>query len=44
MSFFEYLAWGISLAFAVYLAARLISAAFFKSKRQYESEKQNGRS
>lgn len=41
----EYLAMAVLLGpIAVYLVARLISAAFFKSKQQYERQVQNVRS
>jgi hypothetical protein len=34
----EYLALGVAALFAVYLVARLITAAFFQSKQQYERQ------
>ena len=38
----EYLAMGVLIApFAVYLLARLTTAAYFKSKQQYERLTQN---
>ena len=39
MTFFEYMASGLVVLLAVYLAARLVSAAYFKSKSQYERQK-----
>lgn len=41
MSFSEIAAYGFLGLLAVYLAARLISAAFYKSKSHYETTKEN---
>lgn len=43
MSFIEVVAWGALGLLAIYLAARLASHAFFKSKQQHEAQrKHNG--
>lgn len=39
MTFLEFCGYGLAGLVLLYLGARLISAAFFKSKQQYESEK-----
>jgi hypothetical protein len=43
MSFTGWVATGILALIAIYIAARLMSAAFFKSKSEYETKrKSNG--
>lgn len=39
MSFGEIIAYGGLALFAIYVAARLVSAAFFKSKQHYERQR-----
>lgn len=41
--FIEYAGTGVAVLFLVYLVARLATAAYFRSKQTYESEKQNGK-
>lgn len=38
MSFSEYIATGMLVLLAVYMAARLATAAYFKSKQHYERQ------
>lgn len=40
-SIFDIIAWAGLAVFAVYLGARLITAAYFNSKHHYERRKQN---
>ncbi len=40
-SFGEIIAYGFLGLVAIYLAARVISHAFFKSKQQYEAQRKN---
>jgi hypothetical protein len=37
MTFFEFLGWGLLALVLIYLAARLGSAAWYKSKREHDS-------
>jgi hypothetical protein len=39
MEFLEFVPAGVGILILVYVAARLVTAAFFKSKQQYEREK-----
>lgn len=41
MSFLEVIAWGVLGLLAIYLACRLGSAAFFKSKQQHEAQRKH---
>lgn len=43
MGFIEYVGVGVAALFLVYLVARLISAAYFRSKQTFERESQNGK-
>lgn len=44
MGFGEAIVWGLLGLLMIYLGARLISAAYFNSKQQYETERNdNGR-
>ena len=41
-SAFEFIAVGIIALIVIYVVARFITAAYFKSKQQYEKEKHHG--
>lgn len=41
IDFMIFCAKGVAVILGLYLAARIVSAAFFKSKQHYEREKRN---
>lgn len=43
MNFVEYLAWTVLAVLGLYVAARVISAAYFRSKQDHELRKQHDR-
>lgn len=42
MSIIEYLGWAIGIVLALYIAARVISAAYFRSKRDHDTRNYHG--
>lgn len=43
MTLFQYLAWTVLAVLGLYVAARVISAAYFRSKQDHELRKHNDR-